>query len=229
MDVKKQILQIYKITKYRNKCFFCLSTTDDIWCNNCETDIIRQTQRCTQCAKPCEYSEFCGNCVNSPPVYTRTTVLFNYDYPAKKLIHEFKFKKRAELSVFFADRLSNKIKNQKALPEILIPVPLHRKRQLVRGYNQSMELAKHLSSRLNIPLNSKLCERIVNTDPQSKLSKKSRKKNVKNAFSLSNNKVSKHIAIIDDVITTGATINEIATTFKKAGCEQIDVWAIAKT
>lgn len=225
MELKKLISTF--LTK--SACYFCLSPADGVWCKACELDFIKENLRCPVCAKPHYATTVCGKCSISPPLFSTTTVLFNYVYPVKKIILDFKFRKRTELSVLFGDKLLDKILSNDKLPEALIPVPLHKKRQAQRGYNQSLELAKHLSKKLAIPVNTNLCERIVNTNPQSELPMKSRQKNVKDAFTLNNNNVPKHIVIIDDVITTGSTINEISRLFKKAGCEQIDIWAIART
>lgn len=229
MEVKKGISNFFNIFSFNSTCYFCLAKCNDVCCKSCERDFIKGVRRCPICAKHNNNAKTCGQCISSPPVFSSTTVLYNYEYPIKKLVLSFKFKKRAELSLFFADRFVQKISSKNKLPDILIPVPLHKKRQAQRGYNQSLELSKLLSKKLNVPFNSELCKRVVNTDPQSELPMKSRKKNVKNAFILNGENIPKHIAIIDDVITTGSTINEIARLFKKAGCEQIDIWAIART
>jgi ComF family protein len=213
----------------KSACYFCLSPTDAVCCKQCELDFMKESPRCPICAKPHHAEAVCGKCIISPPLFSSTTVLFNYAYPAKKMVLDFKFNKRVELSTFFAELLLDRIKSKDKLPEALIPVPLHKKRQAQRGYNQSLELAKHLANKLDIPINASLCKRIVNTDPQSELPMKSRRKNVKNAFALNNDRMPKHIAIVDDVITTGSTINEISRLFKSAGCERIDIWAIART
>ena len=229
MDMKKHISYFSGNILKISSCYFCSSLTGNFWCNACEKDFLRQTARCPQCAKENINSTLCGRCLNNPPPFSKTIVLFGYKYPAKKLIHAFKFKKHAELSSLFANKLVERIELQDKLPDCLIPVPLHSRRQAERGYNQSLELAKHLGKSLKIEVNTSICKRIINTDPQSKLPIKSRKKNVKNAFSLDKDNVPNHIAIIDDVVTTGSTINEIAQLFNKAGCEQIDIWAIART
>ena len=229
MDVKKVISTTSRPINKQSTCYFCLATCESVCCRACELDFIKEVNRCTICAKPSHTTKICGDCLISSPNFNNTVVLFDYQYPAKKLILAFKFKKHAELASYFANKFTDIILDKNNLPEALIPVPLHKKRQSQRGYNQSLQLAKCLGKKLNIPVNTDLCERIINTDPQSELPMKSRKKNVKNAFRLNNNNVPEHIAIVDDVITTGSTINEIAQLFKKAGCEQIYVWAIART
>jgi ComF family protein len=211
-------------------CFFCLMKTKETWCKDCEYDFIREVSRCFLCARKIFHGRVCGKCLNHAPFYSSTEVLFNYEYPANELIKTFKFNKRPELAKVFAQLLINKLKEGNILfPDVIVPVPLHKKRQRSRGYNQSLEIAKVISKQLGINLNSSLCSRIKNTDPQSSLPMKRRHKNVKNAFSIIENQTPKHIVIIDDVITTGSTINELARLFRKAGCERIDVWAIGRT
>ena len=105
MDFKKLISTF----STKSACYFCLSPTDALWCKQCELDLMKESSRCSICAKPHHASKICGKCIISPPSFSTTTVLFNYAYPVKKMILDFKFNKRAELSAFFADRLLNKI------------------------------------------------------------------------------------------------------------------------
>jgi len=167
--------------------------------------------------------------MKKPPDFMSTEVLFNYQYPANHLIKAFKFYNRPELARCFAEKLAQKLGKKTPLAETIIAIPLHEKRQRERGYNQSLELAAQINKHLGLTLNSSLCSRIKNTDPQSTLPMKVRRKNVKGAFCLNQSPVPKHIAIVDDVITTGSTVNELARLLKKGGCQRIDVWAIART
>ncbi len=218
-----------KTTIFTGVCFFCLTGCNDVWCNACEQDIIINVGRCPVCARKTDNAARCGACINQPPYFYNSEVLFNYHYPAKQLIQDFKFNKRPELAGCFAKRLTDKIIRKSNLPEIIIPVPLHKTRQQERGYNQSLELAKNIAKRMGLPINTTLCKRIKNTSPQSLLTGQMRKNNVKGAFVLAENCPPEHIAIIDDVVTTGSTVNEIASLFIKAGSQRVDVWAIART
>ncbi|MBL1142223.1 MAG: ComF family protein [Proteobacteria bacterium] len=221
MDVKKLFTS--------GSCFFCQLKTNDAWCKDCEKDFIRNASRCPCCGQKNAEKHLCGACLNKKTFITTTEVVFSYDYPANELIKAFKFNNRHELSAVFAERLANKLKKKtEMLPSVLIPVPLHKKRQMIRGYNQSLEIARHLGKHLGIEINPSLCSRIKNTDPQSTLPVKTRRKNVQGAFAINTQRIPKHIAIIDDVITTGSTINELARLLKNAGCQRIDVWAIAR-
>jgi ComF family protein len=221
MDVEQLILP--------GACFFCLKKTNYAWCKNCEQDFILDISRCPVCARQTPHNAVCGACLMQLPDFTSAEVLFKYQYPVNYLIKAFKFYNRPELAHCFAEILANKIIEKAPLPKTIIPVPLHKKRQRERGYNQSQELAVQISKRLGLTLNPSLCRRIKNTDPQSTLPMKIRRKNVKDAFCLNSILIPKHIAIVDDVITTGSTINELARLLKKGGCQRIDVWAIART
>lgn len=220
MDVKKIFLP--------GACFFCLTKTNYAWCNDCERDFILETSRCPVCARNSALNETCGVCLKQRPVFVSTDVLFKYQYPASHLIKAFKFYMRPELARCFAERLAYKRIKNSTLPELMLPVPLHRKRQRQRGYNQALEFAVQISKHIGVEVDFSLCRRIKNTDPQSTLPMKIRRKNVEGAFCLNNKKIPEHIAIVDDVITTGSTVNEIAGLLKKAGCKHIEIWAIAR-
>ncbi len=222
MDVKRMF--------FSGSCFFCLAQTNYIWCENCENDFIQETSRCPVCARLTDNSIVCGSCLSYKPTFTSTETLFSYQYPASDLIKAFKFQNRPEIAGCFAEKMANKlIRKNVLLPETIIPVPLHKNRQRARGYNQSLVFAKQVAKRLKLNVNTSLCSRIINTDPQSSLPMKTRRKNVKNAFELNQSKAPDHIALVDDVITTGSTINEISLLLKKAGSTRIDIWSIART
>ena len=127
--------------------------------------------------------------------------------------------------------MANKIEKEyeeKIYPELIVPVPLHEKRLIQRGYNQSLLLAKILSHHLKVPLSHQDCQRIKNTTAQSSLKEKARKKNLKQAFTLKAQPAIEHIALVDDVITTGATLNELSKVYKNAGVKRIDIWICAR-
>ncbi len=213
----------------QSACFFCMANTRGCWCEKCEQDFILDAYRCPVCAKRTLTTAPCGACIKQQPYFSSTEVLCNYQYPASHLIKAFKFNNRPEIAYYFAQKLAHKLMAKPCLPEMLIPVPLHTMRQRQRGYNQSLELALNLGKLLEITVNATLCKRTKKTDPQSSLPMKTRKSNVKGAFQIHSPVILQHVAIVDDVITTGSTVNEVAATLKKAGCQQIDVWAIART
>ncbi len=122
---------------------------------------------------------------------------------------------------------------QESWPDVIIPVPMHNRRLRERGYDQALllsrELAQQLKSFVNLPVNRFLIFRNKATKSQQKLRAVERRKNIKNAFSLRTIPVHRHVALVDDVVTTGETVNEIARLLKKHGVQQIDVWCLART
>ena len=212
-----------------SNCFFCVAKTNSVWCSSCEQDFIMDINRCRVCAHITNKTNICGNCIRNPPAFARTKVLLDYQYPANELIKKFKFNNQPELARWFANKLADKLVGETQFKPVLIPVPLHKERQRARGYNQSLVLATHLARKLALQVDASLCLRTKNIEPQSSLPMKIRKKNVKNAFALSTKKTPEHIVIVDDVITTGSTVNEIAKLLIKTGCKRVDIWAIARS
>ncbi len=117
-------------------------------------------------------------------------------------------------------------------PEVMLPVPLHRKRLLERGYDQALLLTKALRNQLkfvNLDIEDRLIKRQTNSAPQQSLDARDRKKNIRNAFTLRKQPEWEHVALIDDVVTTGATVNEITKLLKQCGVKRVDIWSIART
>jgi ComF family protein len=115
------------------------------------------------------------------------------------------------------------------MPQAIVPVPLHKERLRERGFNQALELARPVSKRFSIPIANGLCRRHIDTPQQSALPAGQRTKNLRNAFSLTQTPKIKSIAVIDDVVTTGATANAMAKLMKQNGIERVQVWSIART
>ncbi len=113
-------------------------------------------------------------------------------------------------------------------PELLIPVPLHKHRYRQRQFNQATEIARPISQQLGIPLNLNACVRVRDTKPQFDLPAKQRKKNLRKAFAMKNAIHADHVAIIDDVVTTGNTVNEFAKLVRRSGVGKIDIWSFAR-
>ena len=197
-------------------------------CNPCMDDLPLLGPACPRCAHPITRSQLCGQCLSSPPEQDISLSLFRYQEPITQLIADLKYHNRLNLCTFFAHQMSEQLANNK-LPELLIPIPLHPNRLVQRGYNQSLILAKALSKNLSIPISNEHLIRTIDTQSQSSIAYKQRKNNIKHAFKLINNKLPAHIALIDDVLTTGHTANAAAKLLRQAGVETIEVWTIART
>jgi ComF family protein len=122
------------------------------------------------------------------------------------------------------------LKQQSApLPDLILPVPLHRQRLRVRGFNQSLEIARPIGRHFGIPVTSRLCRRVRATPAQTGLDRKTRRKNLRQAFQLNGGVQGQAIALLDDVVTTGSTVTELARLLKRSGASRVDVWAVART
>lgn len=209
-------------------CILCGDKASNLAvCNDCIDSIPTQEHTCPRCAYPLSVSASCGQCLLHPPEQNSSFSLFLYQNPVDRLIAEMKYHDKIHLCHFFAELMSQQL-ILRTQPQALIPVPLHAKRLRERGYNQSVELSQALSTRLNIPTLTDHISRIKNTSPQARLPYKKRKQNLKGAFSIEQSDLPEHVAIIDDVLTSGHTANEVARTLRKAGVMIIEVWTIAR-
>lgn len=220
-----------------HRCVFCerAITTFFLFCQDCYYELPWMPKSCIFCCRPLPEilaTESCGECLKQSRFYDKAFSLFCYEPPLTHLIPAFKFKQQLQYLRIFALLLAHRIKHfytHCEKPDYLIAVPLHQKRLRERGYNQSLEIAKVIQKKCQIPLAKNACQRVRHTQPQSSLDIKSRQKNIKNAFLVNSKFEAKHIILIDDVMTTGHTLNELSRLFKKQGVTQIDVWCIAKT
>jgi len=215
-----------------NRCFLCASPcgSHEATCLGCLSDLVLNANACPGCAKANTASRICGDCLNRPWVFIdHTWALFQYHYPANHLIQHMKFKHGIDIASALGRTLGGlPLYVDTPAPDCIIPIPLHTSRLVSRGYNQSVELARSLSKQLCIPLDTASCKRVRATKPQSDLPAKKRKKNVRGAFSVSAEISYGHVLLVDDVITTGSTVNELARTLRLAGVSRIDVLACAR-
>jgi ComF family protein len=171
----------------------------------------------------------CGNCQKHPPLYRATYSFAPYIPPLDRLIQQFKFQQKLHIGQLLGTMMAQDIALKKIpTPHILVPVPLHAKRLRQRGYNQALELAKPIAKAFNLQLDVAHCFRHKETTEQVGLSAKKRKSNIKDAFEITGDFRGKHVAIIDDVMTTGSTVNELSRQFLNVGAAHVDVWVCAR-
>lgn len=217
------------------RCFTC--NHSQAWpvkgplCSLCQTQLPRLTAPCCmQCASPLpeQSVSLCGECLQKHYHFDHIVAPFRYDYPIKELIHAFKFNEHWHLAKSLADFMTTCIQQRSPLPDCLIPVPLHRKRLATRGYNQALLLARPIGKLLAIPV-LHICKKHHHTSPQSSLTQKERLK-TQHAFAMKKPLCDKHehVMIIDDVMTTGSTLNQLAATLKEAGAKVVSVCCLAK-
>lgn len=201
-------------------------------CLACQDSLHRNTYNCPRCAAPLAtnvpLSYLCGQCVKRLPVFDRVHAPFLFQEAMRYLIHGLKFRRRFENARLLGTLFAESLHANEPLPQLLIPVPLHPARYRERGFNQAIEIGRTVAKQLQLPLDLNLCRRHRDTPHQTGLTAKQRRKNLRNAFSVTRPLTVTHVAILDDVITSGTTANELAKALKKSGVKRIDVWACAR-
>ncbi len=211
-------------------CLLCgAGSHAGLCCAACAAELPRLAGRlCPVCALPTPDGSVCGECLRQSPSFDHTVAAYRYTFPVNKLIQALKFGERLILADYLADALAAQVNTR---PDCLVALPLHPARLRERSFNQSLLLARRISQRLNIPLLRNACTRVRNTAPQSGLPWKERDKNMRRAFACTPGAEvrGKHVAIVDDVMTTGASIGELARALKQAGASEVSAWVVART
>lgn len=175
-------------------------------------------------------AHLCAACANNPPTWDRLVCGFEYDTAIAHLVVQQKFHGHFPAIKLAADLMIERLDTETiTMPEAILPTPLHKQRLRQRGYNQALELARPLAKKFKLPLLKNAVKRCKNTQAQTELSRKKRLANLRGAFQVATPLAYSHIAIIDDVMTTGATVRELAQVLKRAGVQQVDVWVFART
>jgi len=218
------------------RCRLCgaAPSADTALCRACLDDLPWLGSSCCQCARSLPTgvdSPLCGACLKRPPGFDAATALLHYRAPADYLIQRLKFSGELAVAPLLADLLAEKIAARTPpLPDFLIPVPLHRVRLQERGFNQAMELARRLGRRLAVPVEHRLCHRTRHTRPQSLTPTGLRRRNLRGAFSVTGElPAAAHVAIVDDVMTSGHTAAELARVLRRAGAAHVEVWIVARS
>jgi ComF family protein len=201
-------------------------------CCDCHHDLSRNAVHCPRCASPMEADTppdcLCGQCIKRLPAFDNVHAPFLFHDAMRYLIHGLKFQRRFENARLLGALFAETIDATTPLPDLLLPVPLHPVRYRERGFNQAIEIAKNVAKPLRIPLQLNVCERSRDTPHQTGLTAKQRRKNLHNAFVLRHPLAVKHVAIIDDVMTSGTTAHEMAKALRKGGATRIEVWTCAR-
>lgn len=183
---------------------------------------------CPSCALPTAGGATCGHCLKKPPAFDRSVAAFSYTFPVDALIHSYKYAGNLTLLDLLAGPLAARAIAQR-LPDLLIPMPLHPARLQERGFNQALEIARQVARRLAIPLAAQACRRLRDTPPQATLKLKQRAANLRGAFACDIDLSGKRIALIDDVMTSGASLHALAQAVRAQGAVQVEAWVVART
>ncbi len=212
-------------------CFLCrgAAARGAVLCTPCLGDLPRLGEpRCPRCALPSAAGALCGRCLAHPPHFDATFAALEYRFPADALVHALKFRGELALAPLLAERLAAEIPTGERV-DLAMPVPLSAARMRERGYNQAMEIARALHPRSAVRLEPTLCARVRDASAQTDLPWAERARNVRNAFQCDRVLDGMTVAVIDDVMTTGATLDAIAATLKRAGAAQVVNWVVART
>jgi len=204
-------------------CLLCgAETAPELLCAACIAELPALPRSCPRCALPSPAGAVCGSCLNHPPHFDATLALWRYEFPCDGLVQALKYRARLALAGFFARSLA-----ARTMPEVdlIVPMPLHPKRLAERGFNQALEIARHLGR----PIAPRGVLRVKHTPPQTDLPYEKRAKNVRGAFLCKLDLSGASVAVLDDVMTTGATLNELARALKRAGATRVDNLVIART
>lgn len=184
---------------------------------------------CPVCALPTTHGEPCGACLARPPAFDATFAAYAYAFPVDRLVHALKYQGRLALAGWCATAIVAATAKSDAPPDCLVALPLSRQRQRERGYNQAEEIARATAAHKGIRMISGRARRVRATLPQAGLPWKERARNVRGAFACDNDFAGLRVAVVDDVMTTGATLAEFAGTLKSAGATHVQNWVVART
>jgi len=197
-------------------------------CEACERELPSNASACPRCALAVSNNAECGACLANPPYFDASCAAFSYAHPVDALVQALKYGGQLALAEWFARKLLERI-GQPAGVDLIVPLPLHPERLAERGFNQAAEIAKSLSRASGIGIDAHLARRVRNTAPQTNLPWRERAANMRHAFCCERDVAGLSIAVIDDVMTTGATLNEFARTLKKSGAARVENWVVART
>ncbi|SDS86904.1 comF family protein [Halopseudomonas xinjiangensis] len=219
------------------RCMLCLASADTgrELCHACHLDLPWLGPHCRVCALPLpNEGQLCGQCQTSPPGFARVIAPFRYAFPLDSLIPAFKYHQQFAFGRLMAELLAEAIAAEydDAGPvECLVPLPLHHRRQARRGFNQATELARPIAGALGLPLLPKALQRVKASESQLGLAAADRRRNLHDAFRCPAAPLieGRHVALLDDVVTTGATVRAASRTLLEAGAREVSVWCVART
>ncbi len=220
-----------------HRCRLCLRCYPSALCSGCCEDLPWLAHHCRQCALPLAGSgepgsaSLCGECLGQPPAFERCIAAFTYSPPIDRLVHRFKHHASLADGKLLSQQLGYQLKvaySQESTPDVITAVPLHWRRQLGRGFNQAAYIALQLSKQLQIPIATGL-KRHLATDKQQHLPRRQRLQNLRRSFSCNDNFKGQHVALVDDVMTTGTTARELSSILIAAGASRVDIWILART
>jgi len=210
---------------FGGSCYLCRGSAASLLCAACDADLPRLApELCPRCALHSPGGQVCGRCLAQPPHYDATVAVLAYAFPADVLVQALKFRGELALSSLFGRLLADRIAPQSV--DRVIAVPLSPARLRERGYNQSVEIARHVAPG---KLDLDTCQRTRDAPAQMGLPFDERRGNVRGAFQCTRPLIGERVAVVDDVMTTGATLDELAKVLKGAGASRVENWVVTRT
>lgn len=223
--------------KSKGHCVACLSATAiNGLCAFCRADLPTNVWHCYRCALPLAHpgaNRTCGDCLTLPPPFDVSLIPWRYQYPVDSMISHYKYGGQRKFARPLIAGLSSHLASAladpgNAKPDILIPSPMHAKRRRARGFNQARDIAESLGGELDIPVAADMVYRTKSVQAQRGLGREARLANLRDVFEVRGS-IPDSVAIVDDVVTTGATVRALAFVLREAGAQHIQVWALART
>lgn len=219
-----------------NHCLLCGDTSGaHLICNDCRPslpDLQYYPHLCNCCSLPLKTpAPLCGHCLERKPAFSRSYIAFSYEHPVDYLIHQFKYRRQLTSGKLLGEILINSCRKAER-PDFLIPAPIHWRKRWQRGFNQTELLARQLGKSLCLPVLDALHQTRFHPSQKS-LGRRQRQKNLRQSLAINPSCLlhirNAHIALVDDVVTTTATARALSELLVKAGAQQVDIWALART
>ncbi len=210
-------------------CLLCVgASANEMVCARCLASLPVLEARCLRCAAPLPRDGVCGQCLRALPHYDGALARYEYRFPVDRLVQRFKYAGDLAVGRWLSLELARRVRAE-TQPELLVPVPVTNARLRSRGFNQAAQIARVLSRALGVPASMRVLERTREAPPQLALGRRARRANLRGAFRCRRELRGRHVALIDDVLTTGATADAAARVLKRAGAARVDVWTLART
>ncbi|WP_244173209.1 ComF family protein [Caballeronia temeraria] len=223
------------------QCALCGNLSQDVLCAGCDAQYWNEPRlRCATCALPLAASVMrreredirvhCAACLDAPPAFNDTLALADYRAPLDTLVVELKFRARLAAGEAFARQLHAVFEDSNLpAPDVIVPMPLSRMRLVARGYNQAWSIARPLARMMRVRGDASMVTRVRHTSAQSRLDQETRRRNVASAFAVSGDVRGKHVGVVDDVMTSGATLDALARTLKLSGARRVSNFVALRT